>query len=166
MICGTWNESCGDLLADENVEVLVHSCNCRGGANGLAGKIKAKFPNWYSEYRKYIDVDNELAFGTSQLIPIQNPIGKQRFIANVYGQLDTSRNVRMTNYEAIYTGLEHLKAQLTKMNMTAVPTIQTIGFPKNMGCALGGGNWRIVELMIREVFEYTPFTVYIIDFKE
>jgi hypothetical protein len=42
--------------------------------------------------------------------------------------------------------------------------VSRIGFPKNMGCMLAGGSWKIVESMIYDIYENGPFDVYICEY--
>jgi hypothetical protein len=43
--------------------------------------------------------------------------------------------------------------------------VKRLGFPRNMGCVLGGGDWRVVKALIESVFEGDPeITIYICNY--
>lgn len=50
---------------------------------------------------------------------------------------------RYTSYKAFRYILQELKKH--------IPTDCTIGFPKGIGCGLGGGNWNKISSMIEEI---------------
>ena len=41
-----------------------------------------------------------------------------------------------------------------------LPKDKKIGFPKNIGCGLGGGNWKVISALIEEILGEN-FEVYI-----
>jgi hypothetical protein len=41
-----------------------------------------------------------------------------------------------------------------------LPKDKTIGFPKNIGCGLGGGSWKVISTLIEEILGY-EYKVYI-----
>jgi hypothetical protein len=50
---------------------------------------------------------------------------------------------RFTSYDAFATCLTAMRDRLH--------TNETIGFPKNIGCGLGGGNWKVISALIEEI---------------
>ena len=65
--------------------------------------------------------------------------------------------MQITSYDAFWECLNRLKNGLQKGSR--------IGFPKNIGCGLGGANWNVIEKMIEEVLGQ-DFTVYIYELEE
>lgn len=152
----------GDILTafEDGFNILVHQVNCQGvmGA-GLALKLRQTYPELYNKYRKYWDVraskkvDYENILGDAQLVKVSQPLEEYQAICNLFGQLNTGRYVRQTNYEGFYNGLWQLKDKLqTQALEDVVDTKYSIAFPYKIGCGLAGGSWRIIYSMIREVF--------------
>jgi hypothetical protein len=50
---------------------------------------------------------------------------------------------RYTSYDAFARALEKIREH--------VDTGYSIGFPKNIGCGLGGGNWKVISALIEEI---------------
>jgi hypothetical protein len=48
---------------------------------------------------------------------------------------------------------------------TNIPKGSKIGFPKGIGCGLGGANWQVIETMIREVLD-DDYKVYIYELEK
>jgi O-acetyl-ADP-ribose deacetylase (regulator of RNase III) len=126
-----------DLAFAGEIQVLVHGCNCKGYmGKGLALEIKERCPEAYVANK-----NSPRMLGTYSSAIINNSF----FVVNAYTQ-DRIRNYvgeRVVNYEAVYRSLEHIKIAFTG-------TI--FGMPR-IGCSLAGGNWRIIEPMIEEIFE-------------
>jgi O-acetyl-ADP-ribose deacetylase (regulator of RNase III) len=145
----------GDLL-NCKANVLIHVCNCfhTFGA-GIALKIKNKYPEAYEADLKTKSGDkNKLGTFSWARTP------DKKIIINLYGQYNSGRNERQLNYEAFYTGLEAIRERLAKSD----PTKITVGFPYKIGCNLAGGNFVIVETMIREIFKDESYDVLIVEY--
>lgn len=130
----------GNILdAEENY--ICHQVNCRGvmGA-GLALQIKNKYPKVHADYIGRIQNDL-MGRPLGEITATQ--VGEKQVIINMFAQDGHGRIQRYTDYEAFYKCLEKIK-KITK------PT-STIAFPYYIGCGLGGGNWHIIETMIKEV---------------
>lgn len=138
----------GDILLVEN-GIICHQVNCLGimGA-GLAKQIKNKFPEAYQEYHKmclrYLELSPSVyvALGKVQIY-IRN---KNLLLANIFGQCDTGPGKR-TSYNAVDEALSELQI-IYNNNYNDLD----IFFPKNMGSALGGGNWKIYSAIIENYF--------------
>ena len=148
-----------DLLKSE-VDAIGHCTNCfctMGG--GVAKQIKDKFPDAFdADFHTKVGDKSKLgsfSVGTITQSKVKTSI---KYVYNLYGQYCYGTDSRKLNYEAIYTSLE-----LMKTDCLSKP-IRDIGFPKNMGCALAGGTWDIVESMIRNVFYDDEFSVYICEY--
>jgi len=121
--------------------IVCHQVNCMGkmGA-GVALQIRKTWPTVYDEYIKVFK-SNDLKLGTISIIPIS----EQLFIANLCGQYYYGRTAKHTNYDAVYNCLALLNYQMTRHNINL-----DVYFPYKMGCNLAGGNWNIIETIIRE----------------
>lgn len=143
----------GNLL-EAPVSAMLQSCNCyntMGG--GIALQIARKYP-------EAAHIDSLTKPGD------ENKLGKftkakttdGKVVYNVYGQYDLGGGVRRTNYEALYSGLEYAVGDMNSND------IKTAGLPHFIGCALGGGDWRIVEKLIEVAFENYDGDLYIYKF--
>jgi hypothetical protein len=63
---------------------------------------------------------------------------------------------RYTSYDAFANTLYEIKRN--------VPAGRTIGFPKNIGCGLGGGNWKVISALIEEILG-KEYDVYIYEYE-
>lgn len=144
----------GDLLElfdTGHINVICHCCNINNAFGaGIARQIKKRYPDAYK-------MDCVAAQSKqNQLGNISYAHIKGGFIFNIYTQNLYPRDVkRKTNYEALYTGLEKV-ADFFRLSSQFKPRI---GFPHGMGCGLGGGNWQIVDAMIRVVFKGFDFFI-------
>lgn len=134
-----------DLLAS-NCDYICHQVNCRGKmASGIAKSIRAKYPKVYDSYMSCFESSTDITAKAEQLLgSIQIVQVEDKKVINMFSQLNYGYDgLRHTNYEAFYTCLENIAG--------VVPKGATIGFPKNIGCGLGGGKWPIITAMIIEV---------------
>ena len=136
----------GDLL-DSNVDYICHQVNCRGRmGSGIAKQIRERYPEVYKVYReRYEDALRVLdspdrMLGSTDIVQIP---GTNQYVVNMYSQRSYGYDgKRYTSYKAFKFILESLQKD--------VPTDCTIGFPKGVGCGLGGGNWNTISAMIEE----------------
>lgn len=137
----------GDLL-DSNVDYICHQVNCRGRmGSGIAKQIRERFPEVYHVYsERYEDAlrvlrTPDLMLGSTDIVQI--PDSKQH-VVNMYAQRSYGYDGKCyTSYKAFKFILQTLKKE--------IPTNCTIGFPKGIGCGLGGGNWAVISKMIEEI---------------
>lgn len=142
--------------------------------SGVALQVKEKFPKAYEEYRKVFDtIPNPL--GGCQIVKIKEGF----YIANLFSQgtykgvyKDLSEylkdqnppeiwndpktgklRIRFTDYNAFERGLRKLYSDCL------IQGIDSIAFPYMIGCFRGGGDWRVVEGIIRSVFEDSGVTI-------
>jgi O-acetyl-ADP-ribose deacetylase (regulator of RNase III) len=134
----------GDIL-DAQDGIIGHQVNCQMvmGA-GLAKQIRNKYPIVYSEYITVMGkapVNTRL--GRCQIVEVSNRL----YFANLFGQFDyRTRNIVNTDYNALGMALRNLQRWKTILKPEDFP----IYLPYGMGCGLGGGDWKIVEGIIRD----------------
>lgn len=123
------------LKAKENI--IVHQVNELGvmGA-GLALQIKNKYPQVFTKYKQ---IANKDCWGQIQFVQIAD----NKFICNMFSQKGISRTHRTTDYEL-------MRKCLTKLNTLAEQHNLTVAIPYKIGCGLAGGDWNIVEQIIKE----------------
>lgn len=140
----------GDLL-ESNCDYICHQVNCQGVMrSGIAKQIREKWPEVYDVYKQHTVlagcITSKELLGTIDVVKIN--YRSDRYVINMYSQAEYGYDgSRFTSYDAFAEALEEIRK--------AVPIGKSIGFPKNIGCGLGGGNWDIVSAMIEAVLGRT-----------
>ena len=152
----------GDLLEfPEGINILGHCANTRSAMGaGIAAQIRITHPQAAINDREYEFPEGEQRLGRFSTYKFRNEEGETKVIANIYGQLDPSTSKRAVNYEFIAQGVERLMLRAGKMKGSVV------GFPKFMGCALAGGDWPIVESIIKTYAEKYSVRTVIVNWRE
>ena len=143
-----------DLLSDIPPNTLIlHQVNCLGMmGSGLALKIRKKWTNAYSEYRRFCK-DNHNPLGEIQLVGV----GKDIILCNAFGQDGVSRTKLMTNYDAWKEKILP-KLHLTLKLLEQKTSIRwKVRCPFGIGCGLGGGNWDTMLGLIENEFKDSKF---------
>ena len=146
----------GDILKS-NADFICHQTNTKGkmGA-GIAFKIAKFCPNHYIDYVhmcEYYKNNQEELLG-QYLVTYNNMYitmeGIKNNIVALFGQFGYGRDKQHTNYEALEKAfrtfiddLEYVRKETGNNNIT------TIAIPYKMGCGLGGGDWSVVEDIIK-----------------
>ena len=151
----------GDLL-ESDCDYICHQVNCQGVMNsGIAKQIREKWPWVFSSYAIYCGrhsgIRSEM-LGTIWGVRIDHDNRNPQWVINMFSQEDYGYNgSRFTSYDAFATCLTAMRDRL--------PRDKTIGFPKNIGCGLGGGNWKIISTLIEEILGDTH-DIYIYELEE
>lgn len=160
-------ETTGNLLNfPENINVICHQANTENvmGA-GIALQIKNQIPEMWK-----VDCEFNIPKGEKRLgnfsVAVFERNGVFRHGVNLYGQQlkINSSDGFPTDYNAVRMALDGLKNSLL-IGFFRNPVDIVIGFPKFMGCALGGGDWNTYRGIIEETFKYTEFTIVFVEFK-
>lgn len=159
----------GDLLSS-NCAYICHQVNCKGVmGSGIAKQIREAYPQVYEEYKVFCNsTKDKLGSITISRTPNCN-------IVNFFSQDDyLPRGKQHTNYEAfrtcckslhdyLYSDLSKLIANKMGENIDYfrkryIPNTK-IGFPYGIGCGLGGGDWDVVQNIIKEVFHEDVWSI-------
>lgn len=127
----------GDILTND-YKIFCHQVNCQKvmGA-GLAKQIKDKYPEVYQIYQ-----DREYPYlGAIDWIPTSD----NRICVNMYAQDFYGRDRRYTDYIAFVDCLNEIENEIITL-----PKEWSIAFPYGIGCGLGGGDWRIIEELLKD----------------
>lgn len=146
----------GDLL-NSNVDYICHQVNCKGVmGSGIAKQIRERWPWVFVSYRTYCDRcknRGESPLGNIWGVRIDRDNRSSQWVVNMFAQEDYGYyGGRFTSYDAFAKCLEAMRDRL--------PKDKTIGFPKGIGCGLGGGDWSIILHLIKRILE-KDFDVYI-----
>ena len=137
-------------IFESGAHVICHQVNCQGVmGSGIAKQVRTKYPNVYTEYKKWCDISSPKALlGKSQFVETVEKYDTSFLgIFNLFGQEKFGYDGKCyTDYNALYKCFTKVKECL--------PTDRkyTVAIPYLMGCHRGGGDWNIVYKMIEEVF--------------
>jgi O-acetyl-ADP-ribose deacetylase (regulator of RNase III) len=147
----------GNLL-DSDCDYICHQVNCQGVmGSGIAKQIRERWPEVYwsyeDAYKNYIWGNTRKLLGSVDIamITCSTQTVLNMFAQDTYGY----DRARYTSYDAFSDCLHEIKL--------IVPKDKTIGFPKNIGCGLGGGNWKVISALIEEILG-KDYEVYIYEY--
>ena len=124
--------------------VIAHGCNAQGVmGSGVALQMKNLHPKAYEVYKSAPMTMGSISHVSCDGKLIINMITQQR-----YGKA----GVRYVDYEAI------AEAFFLTGNLLQRHTLTTLNIPL-IGAGLGGGNWDIIELIIRDTLKGMPLDV-------
>ena len=151
----------GNLL-DSDCDYICHQVNCQGVMrSGIAKQIRERWPWVFTSYQNYCDrckSRNGSPLGNIWGVSIDRVNQNSQWVVNMFSQDNYGYNgSRFTSYDAFARCLEAMRVRL--------PKDKTIGFPKNIGCGLGGGNWKVISALIEEILGETH-DVYIYELEE
>jgi len=138
----------GDLFKAPE-RILAHGCNCMGGYGSGVAKGMAKFhKKARDQYMSKYDSEEGWELGDVQFVTSGDKI-----IANCATQDEyMPRGVRHADYQSIKKCMELVK-DFAKANG------YDIAIPK-IGAGLAGGDWNIIEGILKDVFSDYDVTVY------
>ena len=146
----------GNLL-DSDCDYICHQVNCQGVmGSGIARQIRERWPKVYESYTHYVDYHNKHEEGLLGKILISN-INHPTRVINMFSQdMYGYDGNRYTSYDAFANCLREIDLHVARS--------RSIGFPKNIGCGLGGGNWTVISALIDEILGQTH-DVYIYEYE-
>lgn len=151
----------GNLL-DSDCDYICHQVNCQGVmGSGIAKQIRERWPGVYEGYKAWYDScsadsPDGQAYRWMMGTNLTVPVSATKFIVNMAAQARCGYDgARYTSYDAFDRCLHDIK--------DSVPKRRTIGFPKNIGCGLGGGNWKVISALIEEILG-EEYEVYIYEY--
>jgi len=126
---------------------IMHGANCFSTmGSGIAKQIKDNFPNAYLADTK--DPRSPLQRLGDFSWEIEKSENEDSLaVINLYQQFEPGRNL---DYDALRLGLR-------KVNF--IFKNHQIGLPKFMGCGIAGGDWNIVEQIIKEELKDCKVTI-------
>jgi O-acetyl-ADP-ribose deacetylase (regulator of RNase III) len=136
----------GDIL-DAEYGIIGHQTNCMlvMGA-GIAKQIRDRYPHVFEEYKNVMGTQftEEQRLGKCQMT---TAIPQKLFVANLFGQFRCGGGrIQYTDYGALGMALRSLQRWRTE----ACPENFPVYLPHGIGCGLAGGDWSIVEGIIRD----------------
>lgn len=143
----------GDIFKSE-VNIICHQVNCKGVmGKGIALTIKTLYPKIFEGYYELCKSQSpDILLGKVHYYHADDGL----IIANLFAQDNYNkscyRGIRQTNYDALRSCFKNILNEYKNTNIV-------IGIPYKIGCNNGGGDWNIVQSIIRGVFEYEPINI-------
>jgi O-acetyl-ADP-ribose deacetylase (regulator of RNase III) len=139
----------GNVVQEHKNGILLHGCNMQGKMNsGVAKEVNKKFPYAYEKY-KY-DLNHGFSLGSVSWWYGQPNIMKNFAIASgITQEFYGTDGRRYVNYEAIYKVMH----ETFRVAYTAGMDVH---MPK-IGSGLGGGDWDIIETIIKTTAKISSF---------
>lgn len=134
-------------------KIICHICNDMGAWG--AGFVLALSNRWKTPEHFYRATQHYI-LGDARIIKVEDDI----WVANMIGQHRTYPDMQGNppiRYDAV-------REALSKVNEIAVEKNATIHAPK-FGAGLSGGDWNIIEAIIKEVVT-VPITIYVMNEKD
>ena len=143
-------------MVDATQKFILHGCNAQGVmGSGVAKDIRTKYPSAYDKYKLVQRLDG-LHLGDA--FSVAQDDGK--VIINAITQEFYGREVgkRYCSYDAI-------SECIRRLNFTPDYCGQSVAMPK-IGAGFGGGDWRVISLIIeKESTNFQP-VVYFLNITE
>jgi hypothetical protein len=127
-------------------DYLIQQVNTEGVMRrGIAKQIKELFPDVNERYETFVRFSNKFnLLGACQTLDTKYK-GVNLNICNCFAQdLHTYYDGHLTNYEALEQSL--------KIALWSSRSTTRFLLPKNIGCGIGGGDWKVVYNIIERVF--------------
>lgn len=136
------------LAYSEGQHFIIHCCNNIGKWG--AGFVLALSKKW-SEPKHAFKANPNPRLGTYQIVRVSDNLS----VVNLYGRdgIRTSKNKTPVRYDALRVGLHKFKHEVSNA-IVHMPRI---------GCGLAGGDWNIVEEIIKEELSSAGILVTVYD---
>jgi O-acetyl-ADP-ribose deacetylase (regulator of RNase III) len=151
----------GDLIRFARAgkfQVIVHGCNCfntMGG--GIARQVRMECPEAWQKDQQTIQGDkNKLGTITYALIEPKDARNSEFYCVNGYTQYDFGSDKVNVDYNAVRS--------VMKKVCSLFPD-KKIGLPL-IGAGLAGGDWNIIEQIIKEELEDKDVDITIVIFRQ
>lgn len=138
----------GDLLQQEDIQVIAHQVNCKGCMNsGIAKQIREKYADNFTNYKNFCILHHRdpKEIG-GKLLTTKEFDG--RHIANLFSQGDYGYDGGLyTEYPWFMQCVSSLYAYM-KTNK-----LKVVGVPYKIGCVRGGADWNVIYRILEEAFK-------------
>lgn len=140
----------GDLFNQPDLEAIGHGVNLKGAmASGIAAIFRKKFPEMEREYVEMCNV-NLLQLGS--VFTWISPNDDSPWIFNIATQVNPGSDARLS---AVEVGL------INAIRECEYQGISSLGIPQ-IGCGIGGLDWREVKAMIEQVASNTDVKIVVV----
>ena len=148
------------------INTIFHQANTENvmGA-GIAKQIRERYPEAYKVDRDYFVPKGKDRLGHYTQALVSGDDTAYKMVANLYGQMLNENSIFgiRTNYFALRDALRDCLGNYNAFFSHYDKPI--CGFPYGMGCGLGGGDWKIVESIIKEALKEFHLKGFIIKYQ-
>lgn len=160
----------GDLIEaarNEEVMAIAHCCNCQVNmGSGIAPQIRLAFP-WAWEADQETEKGDTKKLGSFSVgDPYATGYNDGPLVYNLYGQFGYGKRRyggRDLNYDALYDALVGMANDLQGID-PGDHEMLPVGLPM-LGAGLAGGDWDIIEMMIKKTLVAVGYHVIIYKLK-
>lgn len=143
------------IVIGDKYSVICHCCNAIGAwGSGFVVPLGKKYPIAREKYLEFIEnTPKENRLGSVSFAKVNDNI----IVANIIGQYYTyPKDGKIPlDYEALEKGFKFI---INIFKMHKMPL--TVHMPK-IGCGLAGGDWNVVEKIIKNTFIKEEIEVYV-----
>jgi O-acetyl-ADP-ribose deacetylase (regulator of RNase III) len=134
----------GDLLKSDT-NMIAHQVNCKGiMGSGVAKDIAMNFPGVYDQYKTLCKKKKpEKLLGTNLYVFENNYCVCNMFSQDNYG----------SGKDEVYTDYTHFQSCIHNIYKECMAKNYSVAFPYKIGCIRGGGNWDIIEKILKDYFK-------------
>ena len=142
-----------EAAKNNEVQIIAHQANCMNTmARGIAPLLCDAFPEVREADKRTMAGSKEKLGTYSMAVSLEYGT----IIYNLYGQYDW-RGRNNTNYRALASALGYMDKN--------IPAKSKIGLPK-LGAGLGGGEWDVIEEILKNKLGDHDVTVYVLSGSE
>lgn len=138
--------------------VIVHVCNDLGRwGRGFVLAISGRWPQPEAVYKSAFRKRPHPSLGTTQFVRVRegpDPL----WVVNMIAQHKIGRGARRIQYDHLTTCLVAVR----KWMQTQSPPLTEVHMPR-IGCGLGGGEWSVIEAIVRATLVNHSINVIVYD---
>lgn len=160
----------GDATLPKIIEgkrsIIVHCVNTLGAwGAGFVVPLGKRYPQTKEYYHSFLNSYKGNRFELLGTINLVADVAEDTDVVNLFGQeriypiMKDGKKIIPLNYDALRKGFSEIVSLYKTLDYSF-----TIHMPK-IGCGLAGGDWNIVEQIIKDEFINKGIEVYVYDFK-
>lgn len=152
----------GDLLSFAKWNCALSCVNAQGVmGSGLAKSIRDRWPAVFDAYHEAHKA-GELELGTFTVVEVEPGKRVISLVGQQFYRKDPVDKTRFANYEAIYSGMEILRAALEEA-VAVGRGPYSLGIPFKLASDRAGGDFAVIDSMIHSVWAGSPIPTYIVE---
>lgn len=148
-----WKYVQGSILTC-NEGIVAHGCNAKGEMNsGVASAIRSHWPDAFEAYKNIYD---NFGLKLGSIVPVE--VQPNVWVINMITQENFSEGPN--RYGTKFISYDAIQESAVALRKFAIENgIKKVSIPK-IGSDLGGGNWNIIQFMLREIWHDLEVTLY------
>ncbi len=152
----------GDLLSFSQWNCALQCVNAQGVmGSGLAKSFRDRWPAVYTVYREAYEA-GELDLGTFTVAEVEPGKRVINLVGQTFYRKDPADKTRYASYDAVYSGMETLRAALQDA-MEAGRGPYSLGIPLKLASDRAGASWPVIDSMIHDIWAGSSIKTYIVE---